>query len=250
MQAVLREAESRGPSLPSLAGTRALRVSTRSAFPDLLLTVGLLLTATFGSSAAAAVADPERTDALTPRAVVAQTLDEVLAVLKNADLAGAERKERIEQIAYAHFDFLTMSKLVLARNWRRLSDDQKDVFIREFKVLLSRSYGSRLDRWGDEKFEIGSERVEPRGDVTVKTQIVGGGFDGTEIAYRLRKSKTGQWRAIDVVAEGVSLLSSYRSQFRDAMANSGPEGLIEQMKQKNARPVEEDDATQTAEGGA
>ena len=244
MQAVPTTVEPRRPSRFSRTRRPTLRVRTRSAL------MGLLLTAMFWASGAAAVADPQGTGAQTPRDVVAQTLDEVLAVLTDSALDGAQRKHLIEEIAYAHFDFVTMSKLVLARNWRRLSDDQRDVFIREFKVLLSRSYGSRLDRWGDEKFEIGVERVEPRGDVTVKTQIVGGGFDGTEIAYRLRKSKSGQWRAIDVVAEGVSLLSSYRTQFRDAMSSSGPEGLIEQMKQKNARPVEEDDATQTAEGGA
>ena len=192
---------------------------------------------------AVAASDAASEDTSVPRAVVRQTIDEVLAVLSDDSLEKQVRQRRIETIAYAHFDFGTMSKLVLARNWRRLSDDEKSEFVSEFKVLLSRSYGSRLDRWGNEKVKMVGEQVQPRGDVTVKTRIAGGGFDGAELDYRLRKSKSGEWKAIDVVIEGVSLVSSYRTQFRDAMASGGAEGMLEQMREKNREPIEESDAS-------
>lgn len=191
------------------------------------LAAGLVAAATH----AGAVGDGDKS---APLAVVSQTIESIVDILSDTTLGKQQRMQSIQQIAYAHFDFETMSKLVLARDWKRLSDDQKVEFIQQFKLLLSRSYGGRLDRWGDEKIEVLGERQEPRGDVTVKTRILGGGFDGATIDYRLRESKSGQWKAIDVVAEGVSLVSSYRSQFREAMAGGGPEALLKRMAQKNA----------------
>ena len=70
-------------------------------------------------AAAAAFAIAASAPAPGPRDVVARTVDEVLAVLKDASLSPEARKERIVQIAYARFDFPTMSKLVLARYWKR-----------------------------------------------------------------------------------------------------------------------------------
>lgn len=188
-------------------------------------------------SSGAEVSEAEKTAAAGPRAALAKTLDGVVAVLSDPALDAAQRRERIELIAYASFDFETMSRAVLGKKWRSLSADQKVTFIGEFKQLLSRSYGRRLGRWGDEEIAIVGDRAESRGDVIVETRIVGGDFDGAAIDYRLRKAPDGEWRAIDVVVEGVRLVSTYRTQFRDAMAKGGAEDLLRQMKQKNAKAV-------------
>ena len=105
---------------------------------------------------------------------------EVLVVLRVPDLTVDERRSRIEQIVYVQFDFETMSRLVLARNWKRFDPSQREAFIREFKRHLSRSYGTRLSRYEQEEVEVIGERKEKRGDVTVLTVIRGGQFDGAE----------------------------------------------------------------------
>lgn len=175
-----------------------------------------------------------------PRAVVDQAIEQVLKVLKTPELGRPERIRRIEEIAYSHFDFTTMSKLVLARNWRRFSPEEQTQFIVEFKRLLSRRYGSRLDRYSDEGVVISGEKSEPRGDVTVLTEVEGGDFEGVTINYRMRKMDD-TWKAIDVVVEGVSLVSSYRTQFRDLLSEEPPSGVLERMREKNSRPLEEDE---------
>ncbi|MFP8875146.1 MAG: ABC transporter substrate-binding protein, partial [Myxococcota bacterium] len=160
-------------------------------------------------------------DVAGPRAVVDQAVAQVLEVLGNAALERPERTRRIEGIAYSHFDFTTMSKLVLARSWRRFSAEQQENFIVEFKHLLSRRYGTRLDRYSDEGVEVTGERPESRGDVSVLTEVTSGGFEGATINYRMRK-RGDTWKAIDVVIEGVSLVSSYRTQFRDLLGDESP----------------------------
>jgi phospholipid transport system substrate-binding protein len=81
--------------------------------------------------------------------------------------------------------------------------------------------------------EIIGERKEPRGDVVVRTKIVGGEFEGTLVDYRLR-NQTGDWRVIDVVIEGISMVSNYRDQFKSIVSGGGPERLLEKLREKNA----------------
>ena len=143
-----------------------------------------------------------------------------------------ERVKEIEAIAYELFDFTTMSKLVLARNWRKLSTEQRTTFVREFKRHLSHTYGTRLDRYDQERVDVYAAQLEQRNDVTVKTRIVGGQFDGAEISYRLRQ-QADRWRIIDVVIEGVSLVSNYRSQFQEVLNTGTIDDLLAKLRDKN-----------------
>jgi phospholipid transport system substrate-binding protein len=168
-----------------------------------------------------------------PREVIEQTVEEVLAVLRDPALSQGDRRAAIEAIAVERFDFTTMSKLVLARNWKRFSTQQRDDFLREFKDYLANSYGDRIDRYEQEEVEVFGQREEPRGDVTVQTRIVGGENAGAIVDYRLR-GRTGRWLVIDVVVEGISLVSNYRDQFREVLSNGGPDHLLVQLREKNA----------------
>lgn len=167
-----------------------------------------------------------------PQKIIEQTVDEVVTVLADETRSSDLRRAELEVIARRHFDFRSMSRLVLARNWKRFSKPQQAEFVEVFTRYLANDYGSRLDRYEQEKVEVLGERQEPRGDVTVKTAIVGGENDGALVDYRMRDRK-GQWKIIDVVIEGISLVANFRDQFRDVIARSGPEGLLEKLREKN-----------------
>jgi phospholipid transport system substrate-binding protein len=189
------------------------------------------------AGAAGPPATPEDPEAFlaAPTALVTDTVGKVVAILQDGSLPTDERRGRIEKLAFEVFDFPTMGKLVLARNWKKFDARQRREFIAEFKVHLSRNYGSRLDRYRQTDVEITGARIEPRNDVTVHSKVVGGEFDGVELDYRLRQ-RDGEWKVIDVVIEGVSLIANFRSQFREVVSQKGPDGLLEQMRAKNAEP--------------
>jgi phospholipid transport system substrate-binding protein len=171
-------------------------------------------------------------DPAEPQAIVRETLDRVLEILAK-DISPEERVRQIEEITYDHFDFATISRLTLARRWKKFSPEQREEFVEQFKIQLSRSYGTRITRYEQEQVAILGSRVEPRGDVTVSTRIKGGTADGIEVDYRLRR-RDGAWLVIDVIIEGVSLVSSYRSQFKEILGHGDPEELLKQLREKNA----------------
>jgi phospholipid transport system substrate-binding protein len=211
------------PARPGLAG----RVAA------VLLVLGI--SAALGASAGAAE-DPDIT--IAPRTLIDEAAGKIVSILENRDRSTDDRVAEIEEIAYELFDFTTMSKLVLARNWRKLDKEKRAEFVREFKRNLSRTYGTRLDRYDQEDIEIFGTQIEPRNDVSVRTRIVGGQFDGAVISYRLRE-RSERWRIIDVVIEGISLVSNYRSQFAEILNNGTIDDLMAKLRDKNFEIDEE-----------
>ena len=188
--------------------------------------------------ASAGLAQPEgEADSSTaaPRAVVQDTVDQVLAVLDTPDLDESQRRARIEALAFSVFDFETVSRLVMARNWKKLDKAQRSVFVQEFKQYLSRNYGRRLERYEEAQVEVLGTRSEPRRDVTVLTRVVGGQYDGITMNYRLRERKS-SWKVIDVVIEGVSMLANFRAQFAEVVSREGVDGLLEAIRTRNLVP--------------
>lgn len=176
-----------------------------------------------------------------PRQIIEETADQVLAVLRDSAKTDEQRIAQIEEIAYAHFDFATMSRLVLGRNWKKFSDEQKADFVEQFTQYLANDYSKRVDQFEQQEIVFLGERDEPRGDVTVMTKIVDARRDNVLIDYRMRHREE-EWRIIDVVIEGISLVANFRDQFREVMSRVGPAGLLERIREKNAASVRSRDA--------
>jgi phospholipid transport system substrate-binding protein len=193
--------------------------------PSLLAALFAAVALLFAGPALAAPADDAR-------AAMQGTIDEVLKVLRGSGKDDAARRAQIEAIAKTRFDFTTMSKLVLKRDWKRFSPAEQQEFVHEFTEYLSASYGTRISRYANEQVVTLGARPEVNDDVTVQTAIKGGQFDGATVDYRMRLIG-GKWQVIDVVIEGISLVSNFRSQFADVIAKGGPQELLERIKAKN-----------------
>jgi len=174
-----------------------------------------------------------------PRETMRETIDQVLAVLNDSSLDDDQRRASIEEIAYARFDMYTMSRLVLARAWKRFSPQQREEYVVEFKKYLANNYGGRISRYDQETVESLKVREEPRGDVTVRTRIVGGEFEDARVDYRMRE-KDGEWLVIDVIIEGVSMVMNFREQFKEVVSHGGPDHLLQKLREKNALGLVED----------
>ncbi len=169
-----------------------------------------------------------------PTAVVERTTSGVIAILTDAKLSTDEKRKRVEDVVLASVDFETLSKLVIARNWSKFSEAQRSEFMTLFKNHLSMTYGRNVDTYKNEKVTITGSRDENGGDTTVKTKILRGGPGDILVDYRMRQT-AGTWKIIDVIIEGVSLVSNFRSQFQDVVASGGPERLLSLLRDKNTK---------------
>ena len=168
------------------------------------------------------------------RDVIDGQLKNALAVLRDAKLTPAQKRQKISQIADQHTDFETLSRLTMGRYWRDLSADQRATFIEAFKTHLSNIYGNLLNGFTNEDVQVASDHGEPNGDWTVQLRVIGT-LNGTrqelaKVDCRLRRKA--EWKVIDVIPEGVSLVALFRAQFQEVMANGGFDRLLALLREK------------------
>ena len=173
-----------------------------------------------------------------PLELVQKTADDVLSVLKS-DHSLQEDKEKIYQLAeekiLPNFDLDRISMLVLGKAWRKINEDQQKKFKVEFKTMLLRTYAVALGKYKDQEIDFKPLRMEPTDNkVTVKSQIIQDGAQPISVDYTLAK-KDDAWKVFDIVIEGVSLVTNYRSQFASEIKNNGIDSLISKLVEKNNR---------------
>lgn len=168
--------------------------------------------------------------------------DRVLRVVQDPELKKParveERRRQIRAVANEIFDWEETGKRALARHWQPRTPAERQEFSTLFADLVERSYVSKIEAYSGEKILYVAEAVD--GDqATVRTRLVT--KSGTEIPIDYRMQKDGErWRAYDVLIEGVSLVSNYRTQFNRVIQQSGYPELVKKLKSKQEELVFED----------
>ena len=175
-----------------------------------------------------------------PDALVKRVTDEVLAIIKaDKDLqAGNPRKvvELAEQKVLPHFDFARMTRLAVGRNWAQANDAQKEALVKEFRTMLVRTYSSSLTAYRNQTIEVKPTKMAAADkDVTVRTQVIQQGGPPIPIDYAMEKADSG-WKVYDVVIDGASLVTTYRSSFNDQIQKGGIDGLVKTLADRNRAP--------------
>ncbi len=171
------------------------------------------------------------------------TIEKVLNILGDpalkADGKVLERRAAVRKVANDIFDFAETAKRSLARHWQNRTNDEREEFIRLFGDLLERSYISKIERYGGEKIKYSGESVD--GDLaTVRTTLTTKQGSEVPIEYRLLH-RGDRWLVYDVIIEGVSLISNYRTQFNKIIQTSSYQELVKKMKAKQDEFVFEEE---------
>jgi phospholipid transport system substrate-binding protein len=142
----------------------------------------------------------------------------------------AEVINQLREIVYPLFDFSEMARRSLGSHWRRLNPQQQKEFVSLFTELLEKTYAERIDLYEGQKVVYTRETIE-KNYADVGTKVVGKKGESYTVDYKLHLVD-GKWRIYDVVAENISLVNNYRSQFHRVIVNSSFEELLKRMKEK------------------
>ena len=175
--------------------------------------------------------------AIAPDELVKKTADEVLTAVKSdKDIQSGDQKKIFalaEEKILPYFNFDRVSRMVLGKHWREASKEQQAAFQREFRSLLLRTYASALSKYQNQTIEFKPLRMRPNDtNVTVETEILQPGGQPIGVDYALEKSGD-SWKVYDIAIEGVSLVTNYRGQFSNEIRQSGIDGLIKKLSEKN-----------------
>ena len=200
----------------------------------------MLLVVGVASAPVPAMAQPTATEGA-PDAESArlQPLDLVRGSLARVLEAHGSGEQRVEarRVAAELFDFNEMCRRMLAEHWQKTSPFQQSEFVRLFTDMLERSYlrGLRSVPAGAMTF-LGETVNGPYAQV--KSRIATSRFGETSVEYRL-VDHGDRWVVYDVVLDGVSLVSSYRSQFATVLRTSSFAQLLEKLRSRQQTDPED-----------
>jgi phospholipid transport system substrate-binding protein len=176
--------------------------------------------------------------ALAPDALARSVTDEVLHILRtDKELqAGSQKKARelIETKIAPHFNFTSMTRLALGKNWSQANAEQRKALTGEFRALLVQTYTASLTLFKDQKIEYRPLKLAPDDtDVLVRSLVKSsGGGDPVQVDYGMEKTGDG-WKVYNVKIGGISLVENYRSTFNTEIQKNGVDGLIKSLRDKN-----------------
>ena len=183
------------------------------------------------------VALPALAQELGPEELVKKVSQEVIDAIKSdKQLAAGDRQRAIklaEEKVLPHVDFDEATRLAVGRAWAEATPEQKKKLVAEFRNMLVRTYSNAIQPYQDQQMKVLPVRMKP-GDTeaTVRNQFIRSGGKPVPIDYSMRKTDQG-WKIYDIVVEGVSLVLTYRSEFGAVVKQTGIDGLIKRLSQKN-----------------
>jgi phospholipid transport system substrate-binding protein len=206
-----------------------------------VLVVGLVVGAALLAAGAASAGPP--TEQL--RGAIDRVLKTVEDPTLKAENKTTERRQAVRKIANEIFDWGETAKRSLGRHWQARTEAEREEFVRLFGDLLERAYISKIELYGGEKITYTGESIDDSFAV-VKTKIVTP-KQGTEVPVDYRLLLRGErWLVYDVVIEGISLVSNYRTQFNKIIQSSSYQELVKKMKTKQEEFLQDDKAKRTS----
>jgi phospholipid transport system substrate-binding protein len=166
----------------------------------------------------------------TPTEQVRGVIEKALDILQNPAYKGEEQRQMVKRIVDPYFDYREMAKRSLGPVWGQLNAGQRNEFVRLFAELLEASYSDKIQKYAQRvRIDYTSEILT--GDYAeVRTMVIRPN-DRIPLNYRLLQEDDG-WKVYDVVIEGVSLVSNYRTQFRRIIHQSSYAELVRRLQTK------------------
>jgi phospholipid transport system substrate-binding protein len=167
--------------------------------------------------------------------VVEKLQTTLLAVMKDGNkLKYTGRYDQLEPVIRATFDMPFISKTVLSKHWGTSNAEQRSKFVETFTKLGIATYAANFDSYSGERFKVISEKEVSGGRIQVQTQLIKSDGGKVELDYLLHRAD-GEWRVINVIAEGVSDLALKRADYSNFLNNKSLEALIAKLNEKIAQ---------------
>ena len=201
-----------------------------------LLMIALLVVAPLAANAAA--------DQTNPYKLMNEAAEKTFTRLKNEQPKIKQDpnylREVVRQELMPYVQIKYAGALVLGRYYRDATPAQRDAYFAAFGDYLAQAYGQALAMYHGQTYQIQPE--QPIGDaniVAIRVTIIDpNGRPPVRLDFQWRKnSQTGNWQAYDMVAEGISMITTKQNEWGDLLRTKGIDGLTAQLKTYAAQPI-------------
>lgn len=157
-------------------------------------------------------------------------------------------RDIMEQELLPHVDYRFSAFMVLGKHFKKASNAEKVEFVKVFREYLITTYALAMGYYDDQTVEFQpASDFKNKKTVTVRAVVKEDGRPDIKIAFKVRRNKkTNEWKAYDMIAEGISMLSSKQSEFEGILRQQGIQVVIDLMKEKIEQPITVETASEAS----
>lgn len=149
-------------------------------------------------------------------------------------------RDIVEQELLPYVQVKYAGALVLGRYYKEATPAQRKAYFAAFREYLKQAYGQALAMYHGQSYQIAPE--QPLGNnniIAIRVTITDpNGRPPVRLDFQWRKnSQTGNWQAYDMIAEGVSMITTKQSEWSDLLRTKGVDGLTAQLKSISSQPI-------------
>jgi phospholipid transport system substrate-binding protein len=157
-----------------------------------------------------------------------------LQTINNASLSDEQKRTTLRTLFDQNVDIDWIAKFVLGRYWRTATPAQQEAYLAAYKDFLVKNYTTDFQNFQHSTFQVTQVRDgNQAGEYVITMTIKRPQQEDVHMDFRIRE-KDGGYRVYDIIVEGVSLLTSQRSEFASVVQRQGMDYLIQQIKAKAA----------------
>lgn len=180
-------------------------------------------------------------DVAAAHAVIERMGEAFLEVLGPGGQKDDQQLEKLTDLLNEAINLDTTGRLILAKNWRNASDEQREAYLTLFKPYALDTLASKIRASSSEipleSFTIVKDELVGKNDILVSTDLFWPGYPPYRLDWRLRGREDGSIQAIDVVVEGISMVVTQRAEFASVIERSGLDGLLSEMRNQVKRQL-------------
>ncbi|WP_448551325.1 MlaC/ttg2D family ABC transporter substrate-binding protein [Thalassotalea montiporae] len=161
--------------------------------------------------------------------------DEQQAIRENPNLLKAVVREEL----LPYVDYRYAAYKVIGKNIKKTTEQERKAFVPVFRDYLVTSYAQVFTLYNDQTVEFDPGRkLDKQKIVAVNTRVLQPGGEPIDISFKVRKNrKKNEWKAFDMVAEGISLLDSKQAELSSIIRQKGLTHVTDMLKEKAERDV-------------
>jgi phospholipid transport system substrate-binding protein len=164
--------------------------------------------------------------------VVEKLHSTLLTVMKDGNQIGYQgRYDQLAPVINSCFDMPFVARTVLGKYWETFNGEQRSRFVEVFTQLSIATYAANFKSYSGERFEVISDKEVSGGRILVQTHLIKSDRGKVQLDYLLHRT-AGEWRVINIIAEGVSDLALKRADYSAFLKNKGFEALLKQLNEK------------------
>jgi len=157
----------------------------------------------------------------------------VLEVVNASGGSKDQKQKQLQQMFEQYVDIAWMGQFVIGRGWQQATEEQRSVYQQAYRQYLLTKYTTNFADYTGAKYTITDVKSEADGQFTVNMQIKAPEHSqDTAAGYRLRPQANGQFKIVDIIIEGVSIMMTQRSEFASVIQQKGIDGLIQSIEAK------------------